>query len=57
VSDCCEIRSLINKLLKKSAEEGLTIWLVEEETGEAIKLYDYLNSEKNGESAVFKKVD
>jgi hypothetical protein len=57
MTDYYEIGKMINKLLNKASEEDLTIWLVEEETGESLKLYDYLNSEKHHEDAVFKKVE
>jgi len=41
-----EIGEMIDVLLEKAHEEEETIWLVEESTGEGIKLLDYLNSEK-----------
>lgn len=46
---------MITELLSKAEEEEITIWLVEEETGESIKLYDFVNSEKHYEDGIFKK--
>lgn len=51
-----EIGMLIKEALQKTAEEGITVWLVEEETGEAIKLYDFINSEKYPEDGVFRRI-
>ncbi|NRT76335.1 hypothetical protein [Clostridium beijerinckii] len=50
------IGEIIDSVLKKALEEEVTIWLVEEETGESIKLYDLLNSVKNSEEVVFKRI-
>jgi hypothetical protein len=47
---------MINKVLENAIEEELTIWLVEEETGEAVKLYDYINSDKHTEDGIFIRV-
>lgn len=52
-----EIGKLIADLLNQSNQEGITLWLVEEETGESVKLYDFLNSEKNSEDATFKRIN
>lgn len=51
-----EIGRMIDEVLLKSAEEKLTIWLVEEETGESVKLYDFINSEKHCEDGIFKRI-
>ena len=51
-----EIGNIIDTVLRKAGEEDLTIWLVEEETGESVKLYDLLNSVKYSKSAVFKRI-
>ncbi len=51
-----EIGRLTEVALSKSREEELTIWLVEEETGEAIKLDDYINSNKHSEEGKFKRI-
>lgn len=51
-----EMGKIIHNVLSKASEENLTIWLVEEETGESVKLYDLLNSVKHSEDAIFKKI-
>ena len=56
LSNYIEIGKIIDNVLRKAWEEELTIWLVEEETGESIKLYDMLNSVKNLEDAIFKRI-
>ncbi|MGN2347266.1 hypothetical protein ACTFH7_01935 [Clostridium cagae] len=56
MSNYTEIGKIINTALEKALEEGLTLWVVEEETGESVKLYDLLNSTKYSEDAVFKRV-
>ena len=56
MSNYKEIGKIIDNLLRKAWDEELTIWLVEEETGESIKLYDMLNSEKHSEVAIFKRI-
>lgn len=57
MTNLIEIGKLINEALKKASGEEITLWLVEEETGESIKLYDFLNSEKNPEDGVFKRAN
>lgn len=39
-----EINNLIVNMLNNADEEELTIWFVEEETGELVKVNDFLNS-------------
>jgi hypothetical protein len=57
MSNFLEIGRMISNLLEGSSDEGLTIWLVEEETGESVKLYDFINSEKHSEDATFKRIN
>lgn len=52
-----EIGRIIENILYNASKEELTIWLVEEETGEAVKLYDMLNSEKHSEGAIFERIN
>ena len=56
MSDYYEIGKIIDAVLKQAGVEGLAIWLVEEETGESVKLYDLINAEKHAEDAVFKRI-
>lgn len=51
-----EIGKIIDNILNVASEEELTIWLVEEETGEAVKLYDMVNSEKHPKDVIFKRI-
>lgn len=57
MSNYIEIGKIIDNVLNKASEEELTIWLVEEETGESIKLYDLLNSVKHSEDGIFKRIE
>lgn len=56
MSNYYEIGKIIDNILNVASKEELTIWLIEEETGEAVKLYDMLNSEKYAKEAIFKRV-
>jgi hypothetical protein len=56
MADFYKIGKMIQDILNKASKEDLTIWLVEEETGEGVKLYDMMNAEKHAEDAIFTRI-